>query len=392
MDKTGFQHSEAFLQWIWENLLFDFSRLETTGGKQIQILDPGKLNTSDGPDFKRAAIGIDGLTWHGDVEIHTQGEHWNSHGHHNDPNFNAVILHVVTDYQAKPVSTQNGSTPITLNLLPYLSKELHLFLKSFARPSELPCSSGLHFISEDAFYAQIEKAHLEYFEKKSNDFIQFYDPNLTPSKAWKHALIISLWDGLGISHNREPMQVTAKELLETWDGLSVEEGTKRALQIAGFSDTNANTDSLLGWNFKSVRPANHPEKRIEQATSISHFILNQQFKDFLSKDAPDLWSRWLQKASLKNSGRMKILYGTVFLPSLYMLGKLFASQALAEASLSAWKHLKTPIPPTLLKKYASLNVSNPAYRKKLGALHQLKTYCEPARCSECFILKKAIQS
>jgi len=212
------------------------------------------MNNSDGPDFKRAAIEIDGLTWHGDIEIHTQSEHWNSHGHHNDPNFDAVILHVVTDYSASPVQTQNGSTPSTLNLLPYLSQELHLFLKSFASPSELPCSSGLHFISEDAFYAQIEKAHHEYFEKKSNDFIRFYDPNLTPSKAWKHALVISLWDGLGISHNREPMQTTAKELLETWDGLSVEDGIKIALQIAGLSATDANTDSLLDWSYKSVRP------------------------------------------------------------------------------------------------------------------------------------------
>jgi hypothetical protein len=388
MDKSGFQHSEAFLQWIWENLLFDFSSLETTAGKSVHIINPGKLNTSDGPDFKHAAVEIDGITWYGDIELHTHSTNWNAHGHHLDSNFDTVILHVVADYSSKPVYTQNGSSPHTLNLLPYLSKELHLFLKSFAQPSNLPCSSGLNFISEDAFYAQIEKAHLEYFEKKSNDFLQFYDPSLIPSKAWKKALIISLWDGLGISHNREPMRKTAESLLKHWDGTSTKDGVEKALHIAGLLRNECN----LNWNLKSVRPASHPKKRIEQAVLLSALILNQNFKEFLNQDATELWLSWLKESAISNSSRMKILYGTVFLPSLFLLGKLFAYQALSEASLSAWKHLKTPIPSSLLKKFASLDVSNPAYRKKLGAVHQLKTYCEPARCSECFVLKKAIQS
>lgn len=388
MDKSGFQHSEAFLQWIWENLLFDFTRLKTTDGKSIHIIDSGKLNVSDGPDFKQAIIEIDGILWHGDIEIHTKSTHWNSHNHGQDPNFNTTVLHVVADHQAKPVYTQNGSSPDTLNLLPYLSRELHRFLRSFSNSEELPCSSALHFISEGAFYAQIEKAHLEYFEKKSNDFLHFYDPNIIPSKAWKHALIISIWDGLGISHNREPMQQTAEDLLKTWNGDSIEDGIEKALKFAGFN----NKKSLLNWNLKSVRPANHPEKRIEQAVSLSALILNQDFKDFLSSNASELWRVWLEGLPLRNSGRINILYGTVFLPSLYMLGNLFAYQSLSESALSAWKQLQTPIPASLLKKYTSLNLNNPAYRNKLGALHQLKTYCEPARCSECFVLKKAIQS
>jgi hypothetical protein len=388
MGNSEFQHSEAFLQWIWENILFDFTNLTTTCGKSIHIIQPGILNTSDGPDFNQASIQIGVLSWHGDIEIHTQSSHWNTHSHQHDKNFNSVILHVVTEAQPRTVRTENGSEPFTLNLLPYLSKELHVFLKSFGQPSELPCSSGLHFISEEAFHQQIEKSHNEYFEKKSDDFLQFYDPNLLPSKAWKRALILSIWDGLGISHNRKPMQATAEALLSTWNGTSLQNGIDLALEIAGF----ANTPSSINWNYKSVRPANHPQKRIKEAVALSALILQLPFKNFLSINAPSLWKSWIKIADCSNSSRMKILFGTVFLPSLYMLGKLFAFHALSEASLSTWKHLKTPIPPSLLKKFHSLKLENTRYRKKLGAVHQLKTYCEPARCSECFILKKAIQS
>lgn len=388
MADAGFNHSEAFLQWIWENLLFDFSALKTTCGKSIQIFNPGIINSSDGPDFKQASIEIDGLNWFGDVEIHTKCSHWHAHGHAKDENFNTVILHVVVDNNAKPVTTKNGHTPFTLNLAPYLSTELHLFLKSFDLPTELPCSSGLHFISEEAFYQQIEKAHNEYFEKKSDDFLRSYDPELVPSKAWKKALILSVWDGLGISHNREAMKQTAQKLLEIWDGESASQGLELAKKIAGFGQRP--TD--ISWNLKSVRPANHPQKRIEEAVLLTQQIIIQPFGDLLSSKTPRHWERWLGKSSLRNTGRLKILFGTVYLPALYVLGNLFAHKKLTRYTLSVWKDLKTPIPASLLKKFKSFELNDKSYRRKLGSVHLLKSYCKPGKCSECFVLKKAIES
>ncbi|MEX2478506.1 MAG: DUF2851 family protein [Gracilimonas sp.] len=389
MDNSEFQHSEAFLQWIWENLLFDFTSLQTTCGKSLRISDPGKLNSTDGPDFKQAVIEVGDITWHGNVEIHVRSEGWVNHGHHEDPNFNTVVLHVFTDDEGIPAQTQNGSTPYSLNLRPYLSKELRFFLKSFEQPSGLPCASGLSFISEEAFHDQIEKAHLEYFEKKSNDFLQFYDPELLPSKAWKKALIISLWDGLGITHNREAMRETAKRFLQSMPGFSADEGeTRNALDIAGFE---ANSSDIR-WNLKSVRPASHPINRIKEAVKLTSLVVNEPLENILSLKATEKWDDWVQKASLTNSSRIEILFGTVFLPSLYVLGNLFAHQSLSQKVLSEWRVLKTPIPPSLLKRFHTLKLNTTSYRKKLGAIHQLKSYCGPVRCSECFVLKNAIES
>jgi hypothetical protein len=389
MADTRFQHSEAFLQWIWENLHFNFTALKTTDGKELHLLNPGVLNSSDGPDFKQAAIEVEGTRWYGNVEIHTQCGHWKTHGHHIDPNYNSVILHVVADNNIRQVQTENGSRPFTINLIPYLPANLHRFLKSFDEgDSNLACASGLHFISEDAFYRQLEKSHLEYFEKKSDDFLHFYDPNLLPSKAWKQALILALWDGLGISQNRAPMQATAHSLLTQWDGMSIEEGQNKALEIAGFG----NSASSICWNYKSVRPANHPTQRIQTAVELSHQILKTPFKQFLSVNACLLWKEWSRRASLASSSRLSILFGTVFLPALYVLGNLFAHQRLSDAALSNWKGLKTPIPPSLLKKLEALHLTNQSYRNKLGAIHLLKSYCASQKCLECFVLKNAIES
>lgn len=389
MADSGFEHSEAFLQWIWENLLFDFTDLQTISGQAVTILNPGTKNASDGPDFKQATLEIDGLRWHGDIELHTKSSNWKTHAHHSDPNFNTVVLHVVADSNPVLVQTRNGSRPYTLNILPYLSEKLHVFLKNFEEHSpELPCTSGFHFISEEAFYQQIELAHREYFEKKSDDFLRFFDPNLLPFTAWKQALIISLWDGLGIPHNRESMAATASELLQNWNGQDITKGKELSLEIAGFTDS----ESELNWYYKSVRPANHPKKRIDQAVELSAAILREPFSHFLSGDAVELWEKWFQETAFSQSARFKILFGTVFLPSLYMLGNLFASGTLKSSSLSAWKNLKTPIPASLLKKFHPFNFQDKRYRKKLGSIHQLNSYCKASRCSECFVLKKAIQS
>lgn len=386
---SSFDHSEAFLQWIWENMLFDYSGLQTACGKALTIFNPGQLNTSDGPDFKHAVLEIDGIIWHGDVELHTKTRNWKLHGHHTDENYNSVVLHVIADHDCSPVSCENQNTPFTLNLLPCLSDELGIFLKNFNDPKQLPCSSGLRFISEPAFQQQIEKAHKEYFEKKTHDFLRFYNSHLPLSHAWKQALILSLWDGLGISHNRESMQMVASKLLEDMP-ISPQESLKRALEISGFSSTPSN----ITWNVKAVRPANHPSTRIKQSVELTHLILQHPFKKFLraSENFKDLWEQWLEACALKNTSRFQILYGTVFLPAFYVLGNLLVHSKLSEAAFYEWKLLKTPLPKSLLTEFASLNVEASGYRKKLGAVHQIKSYCKAGRCSECLVLKKAIVS
>lgn len=388
MDKPEFKYSEAFLQWIWENLLFDFTDLKTTCGRSLSIITQGRLNNTDGPDFSRAAIEIDNIIWHGDVEIHVSSKGWNAHDHQDDPNFNTVILHVVADSNPQQVITQNGSTPYTLNLMPYLPKQLRVFLKGFDDPEVLPCSRGINFISEEAFLQQIEKAHIEYFEKKSNDILRFYDPEKLPSVAWKHAFILSLWDGLGIAHNREPMQETAQQLLKVWSGTSAKKGTELAFEIAGLNTD----DSDIRWNLKSVRPANHPKQRVAEAVKVTTLILNEPFRNLIDHHSTGIWQVWIKAAGLQGSSRMEILYGTVFLPSIYVLGNLFAHRKLSQHALSEWRRLKTPIPKSLLKRFNSLNLNSTIYRNKLGAIHQLKSYCDDLRCSECFVLKNAIES
>lgn len=100
---------EKFLHFVWGTQSFEVRKLATVDGQNIEIFGKGKANQHQGPDFLGARIKIGYPDFAGAVEIHNSTEEWYAHGHHLDPNYNSVILHVVGKSSGKPVQRQDGS-------------------------------------------------------------------------------------------------------------------------------------------------------------------------------------------------------------------------------------------------------------------------------------------
>ncbi len=68
------------------------------GGAALRVHFAGRWNRAAGPDF-RGAILLDGggRARRGDVELHRRPSGWRGHGHHRDPAYARVLLHVVGD-------------------------------------------------------------------------------------------------------------------------------------------------------------------------------------------------------------------------------------------------------------------------------------------------------
>jgi hypothetical protein len=86
---------EDFLHYLWKFKFFTFNNLQTTKKEEITILKSGTHNTNAGPDFLNAQLKINNQMWVGNVEIHINASDWYVHNHEKDPNYDAVILHVV---------------------------------------------------------------------------------------------------------------------------------------------------------------------------------------------------------------------------------------------------------------------------------------------------------
>lgn len=79
--------------------------LVTEDGRHYRVIYPGRLNSREGPDFLDAVfITDDGERIAGDVELHIDSRGWYGHRHHEDPNYNGVVLHVVLHTKADAVT------------------------------------------------------------------------------------------------------------------------------------------------------------------------------------------------------------------------------------------------------------------------------------------------
>jgi len=388
-------YNETLLHWIWGNRHLANRRLETNKNKPVIIHHPGNLNATDGPDFINAEVSIGTLRFHGDVEIHWSAQDWFRHAHHTDKNYNRVILHVVFNDEVQSAATRPDQTAIpTLFMKPFLRKPLQIFFEQFQQPDELPCSGNLSFISSRAFEQQIAKAHKEYFEQKVNDLLQFYDPDLPLSEAWQKLLIIALFSGLGIMHNREPMQQLARQLLQKYPAIpSKNELISTGLETAGIEPSNK--QAPFCWKHKGSRPNNHPKVRIQQACELLWVVKNMPFTAWLRTGVHQSFeacSRQLQSQPGIGTARRGVLLGTVWIPTLYILGDLLKKQSLTSAAYDAWLHHRTTLPASVTGLFEKAGIPASAFRQKLGTVHQLRTYCRPHRCGQCKVFKELISS
>ncbi|MBI2432690.1 MAG: DUF2851 family protein [Candidatus Hydrogenedentes bacterium] len=133
------------LQNVWYEQQLAADGLRTLEGHRLRVLSPGWWNHQEGPDFKGAQIDFNGRTFAGDVEVHFRSSAWRQHGHHLDPRYEGVILHVILDEEAAPApaATLGGRSVPTLALRPWLAKDLLALSSDYETELQTaPCGTG----------------------------------------------------------------------------------------------------------------------------------------------------------------------------------------------------------------------------------------------------------
>jgi len=144
---------ERLVQCIWHDGFVKAEALVCASGKRVEILEPGRWNTGRGPDFLDARVRLAGEEKTGDIEIHVQSGGWTAHGHHQDFEYNRVVLHVCLEasddrpYDEK----QNGERLERLVLARFLEPDLDTLRRTinvdeypWGRPADLgKCHNAL---------------------------------------------------------------------------------------------------------------------------------------------------------------------------------------------------------------------------------------------------------
>lgn len=229
---------EEILYQVWLEDLSNRS-LKTNSGEDIKILYPGEHEPDQpGPDFKNAKIKIGNIIFVGDVEIDLKQNDWWTHGHKNDPNYAAVILHVsVFDKKFNYLYNVYNRKIYTLDISSYLDEESFNLLKSKTNIQKqkkfIPCEGSVIIENKEQTVDYIRSLGISRFEKKSYRILErlkelaynkkvsepiiayqygedFYSKEFTATdfmdkEIWEQAFYEFLFEALGYTLNKEIM-------------------------------------------------------------------------------------------------------------------------------------------------------------------------------------------
>lgn len=240
------------------------------------MISPGQANDDAGPDFRHAVIASEETgTVRGDVEVHVRASYWEAHGHHRDPHYNGVILHVVLrDDRGVATELESGAW------VPVLAVgELQGHLQGDGTPLERgrePCRTALERLGRGGVQRTLEQAGEARFLEKASRFRRA----LGRQEA-DQVLYTGILEALGYSRNRAPFRKLARRL--PWyrlRGVAPEEGQEERLaenleglllEAAGLQpgpEQDPKGGGKPGWRAFRVRPSNYPLQRLRGAAVL----------------------------------------------------------------------------------------------------------------------------
>ena len=429
--------SEADLVRLWEGQRFPPEALVNREGLALRVAYRGRPAGGPGPDFRDAVIAGGGQEWRGDVELHVAASAFRQHGHHRDPAYDNVVLHVVFwDDERVETRLACGRSVPTLALAPWVARraeELHGWLTQPAHWQE-PCHTALTRLGRAAVAAILEDAGDLRFREKANAFAA-----AIAVMEEEEALYRGLLEGLGYSRNRDPFRRLAETL--PWRTLrprlaaqAPEERLLAAeaalLGTAGFLAGEVSADPYVAalrerWRTRSAaeppvslvspllpweltgRPENHPARRLAGAARLLMRYVDGGLRagllatvaagpavlaGALRVAADGFWrdhhhltsSRARLPAGLIGPGRAGELAVNIVLPFALAWGESHRDAPLAEAAVAVFRRYRRPSSYGALKSLSAALGSRvtTGARRQQGMLHLFRRYCRQGGCAD----------
>lgn len=171
----------------------------------MEVLSPGKQNHGGGPDFSDATVKIDRIKWVGKVEIHKKASDWFLHGHHKDPAYNSVVLHVVLENDAE-ATTSEGVVMPTL-VLKVSDEVVRKITDLDIRSDHLRCLPEVEDVIRIQWRAIQERLLIERLEHR-----RLYIEEIGQGADWDQRLYTMLLRYLGMGYNNDAFVLLAQSL------------------------------------------------------------------------------------------------------------------------------------------------------------------------------------
>jgi hypothetical protein len=420
---------EEFLQYIWENRLFNADNLQTVNGESLEILNVGKRNTDSGPDFFNAKIKIDDTIWVGNIEIHKNASDWNRHNHQSNKAFNNVILHVV-EKSDQPVFRDNLEKISTL-IFKYPQHLKTNYQNLLNAKTWIACENQFHKIDPVILQLGFNRLMIERLENKTDEILTRLQQN---NNDWNTTFYQILAKMFGFKVNSVPFELLAKSL--PLDVLAKHKSSLFQIEALLFGNSGLLNDQLLGddyylnlrneysflykkyqlkgieshlWKFMRLRPGNFPTIRISQFAALihrSHGLFSkiieienlEELKKLFKVEASEYWkyhysfNKKSARISTKELGEtsVEMLIINVVIPFLFVYGEKQNKEYLKNRALEFLEQLPAEVN-SIIEKWEKIGVNSRSAFESQALLQLKNKYCDQKKCLNCQIGVKLVK-
>lgn len=331
--------TELRLQAYWKMHAVGCTTLKLADGTPVSIIDPGQWHRTLGPDFTNAVILIGNTRYCGDVELHLRPGDWDSHRHVQNPDFRNLILHVTWFDGPRPKTLPEDIPTLALQpvVAPFDFSTLDLSTAPY--PPETPPHPCLSRFAEDSVTLNtlLRAAGYHRFHLKTKTFSTAFTPE-PDFQVFYEALLRAM----GYHRNTEPFLRLAAEC--PFEQIAPLSTLQRFAALAGTAGllTEANRDlwdrwwessskpplAPYIWDFRAMRPQNHPLRRLAGAMGILHHITRlletplEQLPAAIATAGDHLKKDLKTKSALIGKDRATSLLINIFIPYRLALGTL----------------------------------------------------------------------
>ena len=409
---------EEFIYYLWENRLLHLD-LKTTDNEEITVLSVGNRNYDSGADFVNARIKIGDALWAGQVEIHVRASDWFKHNHHNDANYDSVILHVVyeNDTDSLKIPTLEIKDKFDLSIF-------HKYNWFFGSRNWIPCGEFVGGVQNFTLISWLDRMLVEHLENECKEL----DFKLKNNQYdWEQAFYQRLMRYFGLKVNNDSFEYLSRILplnllLRHRDNdIYIE---SMMFGCAGFLERDFEEDypSLLkrdfkmlrskfglkvmplsNWKFLRLRPPNFPTIRIAQLAKIITKNGNmfskirdaddiQEIKDLFDIELNSYWDNHFQFDKTSKVERRKILGKTAvdliiinaIVPMLFYYGHTHSLESYKEKAMSFLEQIESE-DNLIIRNFQNSGVVLQNAFQTQAILYMYKYYCKRRRCLECRI-------
>lgn len=335
------------------------THLNDTNVRKIIVINTGELNKHEGPDVNNTILSIDGNIKIGKIEFHLKSSDWYKHGHHNNSNFDNVILHVVANHN---INHQYLRIPtVILNVSKFDFRECNL-------------------TENNASFNIIENI-LHFSHKRWQNKVNNYDglhnnPSFLIKKLIRESFAI-----LGAGGNKEQLIKLAKSIdFKHILHLDVVKVEQYLIELG-------ETLNIL-WKRKGIRPAQQPQNRITLAAELIKYLTLLPYNEFHKIE--NLIHNLFHCPSAKGEGIQKEILGNVLIP-------YFGSKALLKNNIIVyseiykfWNKLRLPYSYQKFRKrfYGILSTSElKSFAVLQGLIEIDRKWCKKQICNYCPLKK-----